>query len=368
MISLAVFAGLAAYAALLGWLIARLILRREARPGAPSAPRGMSIIIPFRNEAHRLGSLLASLAGQRYAGEWEVILVNDGSDDDFRNAITPFVNKFPVPLSVVDSAFDPAVRLTSKQQALESGVAFARHDWLLFTDADMAFEKDWLASWHAAAAPGCDLVFGHTKIANTPGGPFCAMQRFQLEFLFATAYAFHGAGIGGSCMGNNLLIKKSSYRRVGGQRGIGYSIVEDRDLYAAFRRRGMSVAPAEPFSARALTYPCDSFGRFYHQMLRWARGGFSPGSPLLWAGLLLTLQNAAFVVAVAGILSPAATVIAFVNFVLTMAFAALGFRKIGSRESAFFFPAYYLCMLAETAVIILSFFLTPKVVWKRRNV
>jgi len=48
MISLAVFAGLAVYAALLAWLIARLILHREARPGAPGAPRGMSVIIPSK--------------------------------------------------------------------------------------------------------------------------------------------------------------------------------------------------------------------------------------------------------------------------------------------------------------------------------
>jgi len=103
-------------------------------------------------------------------------------------------------------------------------------------------------------------------------------------------------------MGNNLLVKKSAYRRVGGQRGIGYSIVEDRDLYAAFSPPGHVGRARRAFSARALTYPCDSFGRSTTRCSGGRAAGFRPVPRFLWAGLLLTLQNAAFVVAVAGLL------------------------------------------------------------------
>ncbi|HMD69101.1 MAG TPA: glycosyltransferase, partial [Chitinivibrionales bacterium] len=363
MTALAVIAGCAAYTGLLVWLIARLAAHRAHRahralrappPESAGTLPGISVIIPFRNEAHHLGRLLASLASQRYAGAWEVILVNDGSSDDYRKSTEPFVGTFPAPLYILDSVYDPAVRLTSKQQALDAGTARSRHEWFLFTDADMRFSEDWLALWARNAACGGDMAFGHTAMVKETGGIFPFVQRFQLEFLFTTAYAFHVAGIGGSCMGNNLLVRKSAYNGIGGQAGVGYSIVEDRDLYAAFGRRRMQVFPAEPFSAQAFTYPCETMGRFYHQALRWARGGFTFRSPLLWCGLLFTFQNAAFVATLAGFVSGIAAMLAFFNFLLTIVYVHVGFRKASSGENALLFPVYFMVMLLETVVFLLS--------------
>jgi 1,2-diacylglycerol 3-beta-glucosyltransferase len=368
MISLAVIAGCAAYTALLVWLIARLVTHRTPQPAAAETPPGISVVVPFRNEARNLGQLLASLAAQRHTGAWEVILVNDGSADDYRKSIEPFVRSFPAPLFLVDSAYDPGIHLTSKQQALDAGAARGRHEWLLFTDADMRFSGDWLATWSRCAVRGGDLVFGHTAISGGAGGLLSFVQRFQLEFLLATAYAFHIAGIGGSCVGNNLLVRKSAYNAVGGQAGIGYSIVEDRDLYAAFRRRRMRAAPAEPFSAHAFTYPCETVGRFYLQALRWARGGLAPRSPLLWPGLLLAFQNAAFVAALTGSVAGAAAMLAFFNFLLTIAYVYIGFRKTGSHENALLFPVYFVFLLLETIVFLFSLPLTRRVAWKGRDV
>ncbi len=368
---LAVIAGCAAYTGLLVWLIARLAAHRALRAPPPDPAGtlpGISVIIPFRNEAHNLGRLLASLASQQYAGAWEVILVNDGSSDDYRKSMEPFVGAFPAPISVADSAYDARVRLSGKQQALDVGAARSHHEWLLFSDADMRFSEDWLASWAKNAARGGDMTFGRTALMEETSGVFSFVQRFQLEFLFATAYAFHIAGIGGSCMGNNLLVRKNAYNGIGGQAGLGYSMVEDRDLYAAFRRRRMQIVPAEPFSAQAFTSPCETAGRFYHQALRWARGGFTFRSPLLWPGLLLTFQNVAFVAGLAGFVSGAAAMLAFFNFLLTIAYVHVGFRKTCSSENALLFPVYFVFMLFETAVLALVIPFTRKVAWKGRAV
>ncbi len=364
---IAVCVVLAVYAAFVVWLVVAIVVYRDPLAHKTAPPEGISIVIPFRNEASRLGPLLSSLACQRHEGPWEVILVNDGSEDDFEPVLENWTGTFPAALSTVDSDFNPLVKLTSKQQALDKGVSCAQYEWLLFTDADMAFSQEWLRSWGHEARRGIDMVFGHTAISRSSGGPLAFVQRFQLEFLFAAAYAFHAAGIGGSCMGNNILIKKNAYNRVGGQAGIGYSIVEDRDLYAAFRRRKLSIAPQQPFSVTAKTYACDTPGRYYHQMLRWARGGFSLGSPLAWAGLLILLQNIAFAASLAGLLPVPCRILSYVNFLLTTAFVYAGFKKIRSQEHALFFPAYWAWMLVETAVFFLSFAITPRVTWKHRN-
>jgi cellulose synthase/poly-beta-1,6-N-acetylglucosamine synthase-like glycosyltransferase len=359
---------LAAYTALLAWIIFRCATYREFPLVNYSTNPGISVVIPFRNEAHNLGRLLASLAAQRYSGAWELLLVNDGSDDSFASVLAPFLTTFPVPLSIVQSVTNHHVKLTSKQHALDTGVAKAKYEWLVFTDADMEFSPDWLSSWAGNAGRNIDLVFGHTRIAGERGGLFRFVQRFQLEFLFSAAYAFHVSAIGGSCMGNNVLVKTTAYRAVGGQAGIGYSIVEDRDLYDSFLKRKMSVAPSSPFRAYAATYPCESLSDYYHQMLRWARGGFSPDSRLLWAGLLLTVQNVSFGALLAGLLPLPAAIIAFVNFALTWAFVDLAFRKSLSSENSLLFPAYWIWLLIETAVFLISFVVTPRVLWKRRKI
>jgi cellulose synthase/poly-beta-1,6-N-acetylglucosamine synthase-like glycosyltransferase len=356
---------LACYAIFVVWLLASTLRYRSVPSGGSAGPAGISIIIPFNNEAHNLQTLLDSLSHQEYSGPWEVLLVNDGSTDNFRETAGTFLNRFPARLRIVDSVFDKSVDLTSKQQALDKGVSEAGFEWCVFSDADMIFEKDWLAALAANAVPGRDLVFGHTTMAGK--GLFPALQRFQLEFLFAAAYSFHSAGLAGSCMGNNLLVRKEAYTRLGGQVKIGYSIVEDRDLYRTFKRLGYAVEPAHPFSAKAATLPCASISQFYHQMLRWARGGFSFTSMLLPAGLLLTAQNFAFLAALCGLLPLAAMSLSFVNFFLTMLYVHCAFRKTGSGESALFFSVYYALMLVETVAFLFSFLITPSIEWKRRK-
>jgi cellulose synthase/poly-beta-1,6-N-acetylglucosamine synthase-like glycosyltransferase len=328
---------------------------------------GLSVVIPFRNEAHRMQALLSSLAAQDYRGPWEVVLVNDESVDRFREAIAPHTWSFPVSLTVVDSVFTPSICLTSKQQALDKGVATAAHEWCVFTDADMVFEPNWLSLWADNATAERDLVFGHTEITRG-GGIFSAFQRFQLEFLFAAAYSFHAAGIDSSCMGNNLLVRKKAYEETGGMAAVGYSIVEDRDLYALFRRKRRNVAASHPFIPSSATFPCTTFHQFYHQMLRWARGGLSPHSALLWAAALFGAQNVLLLAAFFGLLSHANAIFSFVNFFLTMLYVHLAFKKTGSRESALFFPVFLCFMMAETAVFLASFVVTRKVAWKKRMV
>jgi cellulose synthase/poly-beta-1,6-N-acetylglucosamine synthase-like glycosyltransferase len=365
MISLIISLLLVFYGVFVIWLAANAARHKAAPAGGSAGLPGISIIIPFNNEAHNLATLLDSLSRQEYAGPWEVLLVNDGSTDSFREAAAPFLGRFPARFRIIDSVFDKCVNLTSKQQALDKGVREAGLEWCVFSDADMIFEKDWLAVFAANAVPGRDFIFGHTTM--TGKGPFNTLQRFQLEFLFAVAYSFHSAGIAGSCMGNNLLVRKQAYTGLGGQARIGYSIVEDRDLYSAFKRHGYSVAPAHPFSARAATLPCASLSQFYHQMIRWARGGFSFSSLLLPAGLLLTAQNFSLLAALCGLLPPVVEALSLANFFLTMIFVHVAFRKTGSGESAFFFPVFYVFMLAETIAFLFSFLITPRVEWKSRK-
>lgn len=349
------------------YLTACLILyRRKTIPDTKPDP--ISIVIPFCNEAENLPGLLQSLAEQTYQGSFEILLVNDQSTDDYNLPVTAFKENFPnTPLVLIDSVFDQAVNLTSKQQAIETGIKHASYDWIAFTDADMHLDNNWLTTLNAAKDFSTSLVYGHTIMKRNRRSLFEALQAFQLEFLFIAAYAFHTAKLRGSCMGNNMLVSKKMYQEIGGQSGIGYSIVEDRDLLAVALKKKYEVTPAIPFYPSAETIPCKTISRFFHQMLRWLKGGLSNSLNLVPVIAALGFQNAVFLLSILGILPVFLLWISSANFVLLMIFTFTGLKKIGSKENILLFPFYYGFMIVETAFMVLPvLIITPK--WKKRRI
>ena len=328
---------------------------------------GVSIVIPFRNEASNLKKLVTSLNGQRYNGPIEVILVNDGSTDNYKDAISDFSSIHP--LKVLDSAFVKEKRLSSKQQALELGIQTAAYDWIALTDADITLEPLWLSSLMDRATKGAALVFGHTVTQTGDRVTlFNWFQAFQLETLFSVAYAFNRGGLTGSCMGNNLLLSKKAFIAIGGYSAIGYSITEDCDLLRAIRKKGFGVAATDPFSPACVTAPCPRFRDHFAQLLRWAKGGFGKNTVLACAGLLLGLQNILFIVALIGIFNGPLALVVFCNLLLTWLFVTIAFKKIRSREHALHFWPFYLLFLIESFVLVIAMVFNRPVIWKGRRI
>ena len=177
--------------------------------------------------------------------------------------------------------------LTSKQQALDFGIDKARYEWIALTDADMKLLPQWLDSLMMSSDQNTDMVFGHTAIM-TDNRVFTHIQAFQLEFLFCAAHAFHKVGITGSCMGNNMLVSKQAYQKAGGQKAIGYNMVEDRALLNLFKQKKMNISCTEPFLPLALTYPCENWHLFFIRLKmgkRWICLAFS-----LFIGLLFLFK------------------------------------------------------------------------------
>ncbi len=344
------------------------VLKNTGSEIATSKVNGISIVIPFRNEEKNIPDLLSSLGKQDYIGPFEIILVNDGSTDDSLGKIHDHKHLLPCEPIVLDSTFDPGLKLTSKQQALETGFRRASHQWIALTDADIRLSSSWLSSLSINATPDTALLFGHTSILTEKINPFHLFQAFQLEFLFAAAFAMHQAKIPGSCMGNNLLVSKSAYMECGGQKAIGYNIVEDMALLNLFLRQKKPVSANQPFTPTAFTPPEDKLCGFLNQTKRWALGGFSSSPVLALAGLLFFLQNILFLSVPFMPIHPALSVAVCANFLLTWLFIATAFRKTGSCCRAIYFPFYYSFLLLESAVLLFSMLLKPGIEWKNRKI
>ncbi|OFW04150.1 MAG: hypothetical protein A3I61_09180 [Acidobacteria bacterium RIFCSPLOWO2_02_FULL_68_18] len=107
----------------------------------------LSVVIPAYNESRRLLDTLQRCTArlQHVAPSWEIIVVDDGSEDDTR-AIAGDV-----------AARDPRVRVIAaahggKGAAVRRGMLAARGRWRFFADADLSMDLEQLPQFLAADA------------------------------------------------------------------------------------------------------------------------------------------------------------------------------------------------------------------------
>ena len=98
-----------------------------------------SVVVAIRNAARVLPSLLESLAGQDMANAWEVIAVDNGSDDQSAAVLESFASR--VPLRRLQ-----AVARANPSYARNAGARAASGSRLLFVDADDAVAPEYVSA------------------------------------------------------------------------------------------------------------------------------------------------------------------------------------------------------------------------------
>lgn len=117
-----------------------------------------SIVIATYNRAADLRETLKSLAGLQPDGPWEVVVVDNNSTDDTRQAIADLAPAFPVELRYV---FE---REQGRSPALNAGIRAAAGEIIATTDDDVRVPVDWLTVAAAGLARlGCDYVGGRVS-------------------------------------------------------------------------------------------------------------------------------------------------------------------------------------------------------------
>lgn len=98
----------------------------------------LSIIIPARNEAENLQRLLPSLQAIIYPGQYEIIVVDDNSED--ATAVVAQIHH-----ARVLSLGSLTAGWYGKPNACHQGAQIAQGEWLLFTDADTVHHPEGVA-------------------------------------------------------------------------------------------------------------------------------------------------------------------------------------------------------------------------------
>ena len=261
----------------------------DVRPGGTKSgviPRMIeaSVIVPARDAAGTIADTLAALADQDFQGEYEVIVVDDGS----RDATVTVAERTPAVNVLRQERLGPG-------QARNAGARVARGRVLAFTDADCRPHPGWLREG-VEALRSADLVQGAVVPDGDPIWAFDHSIEVSRESgLYETA---------------NLFVTRELYDRVGGFEDwldvrFGKRLGEDVWFGWKARRAGARTT----FSRKPLVvhawirrggkrYVRDRAARFYYPAL--VAKVPELRRTLLVGRVFLTPQNAAFAAALAG--------------------------------------------------------------------
>jgi len=234
-----------------------------------------SIVIPFRNEAENLPKLLASISLLNYPKSmYEVILVDDDSDDDSVSIINNFFSTRPFDCAQGDIRIIKNERTTNspKKDAITSAIKDSKFSWNITTDADCVLPKYWLDTLDE---------FIQTNSSNcivapvTYSGDNSFFNRFQtLDFLSLQGATIGGFGINRPfmCNGANFAYRKSSFLNVNGFEG-NTNIASGDDIFLLeklLKLDAKKVHYLKSQKAIVTTKPSITFSSLIQQRLRWA--------------------------------------------------------------------------------------------------
>jgi glycosyltransferase involved in cell wall biosynthesis len=187
----------------------------------------ITVVVPVRNAMPWLEDQLRALVAQECAGEWEVLVVDNGSTDQSTTVARRWADR-PGPVRWMDASGIPG-----PGAARNAGVRAARGDLLAFCDADDVVQPGWISAL-ASALGDADVSAGVFDFWSLNGRPPSALRPASTRQL-----GFLPAGLGA-----NLAVRRHAFEEVGGF-AEELLIGEDIDLCWRLQLRGFrfEVAP-----------------------------------------------------------------------------------------------------------------------------
>lgn len=218
---------------------------------------GISIIIPFFNEAEHLPALINSLQKLNYSGH-EILFVNDGSTDKGEELIS-------------ENGIHKLLNNTQgigKKGALHTGILAAQHPYVITIDADCIVDPNILNAYAAQFATGAVMVLGLVCFEPQAG---MASYYAMLENSSLVAWALGNANDGKPNMANgaNLGFNKQKFIDANGYAGhMHISSGDDEFLLQSFVNLGAHIKVAK--NAVVHTTTINNWSTFLEQRCRWA--------------------------------------------------------------------------------------------------
>lgn len=351
----------------------------------------VSVVVPARNEEKNISDCISSISQSNYSKElFEIIAIDDRSTDRTGELLDALSNKVKnlkvihiteedsqihsqqLTLSILNkeelekkiSFYNSGIKqLKGKPAALQVGIENASGEIILMTDADCTVPPNWIRTIVSQyLKPEVGFVASFTNVVGER--IFDKLQ--AIEWIYMHTMAMGGVGLSQplGCYGNNISVRRKSFEKVGGYKGIKFSITEDLALQHSIFNSGDKIHYLISPEAIVDTKPCPTFREYLLQHHRWSRGGLALG----WRAAIFVLSSFAIW---AGLFY-----FFFINFNLPILLAILSTRFAG--DLLLLFPSmvildktrYFKYYPLAVALFLLMEFLAPlmvlypKVQWK----
>jgi cellulose synthase/poly-beta-1,6-N-acetylglucosamine synthase-like glycosyltransferase len=349
-----------------------VIGRRElaALVGVEPQPlaRALTVVVPARNEAGRIGATLDGLLADD-SEQLRVVVYDDRSDDDTR-AIVRARAADDARLTLIEGDGEPPADTFGKPHALARATAATDGDPLLFVDADVSLRPGALGGLLAAFdEAGADALSGLPRLVLRTVAEQVIVP--VLTSLFGALYrprAVHDDARADAAFlnGQLILISRAALADVGGWQAVSDTVLEDVALAGRLKRAGKRLRLAD-VRAVASTRMYESLSAMFE--------GFGKNAIALYRGRarLLGFALAALVVAwlpwaallAAVLVGPPALVVTAGSALAVVLAAQLSMRR------ALAVPAWPI-LVGPLAYLVVSALLTRaalsrRVTWKGRE-
>lgn len=252
------------------FLIASLLLdKRPPRARSAIAP-GITVLVACYNEADAIVDTIRSLAGQRYSGEVEILVMDDGSTDNTVILARDAIAALP-PQRAAMFRLIAAEHNAGKAAVMNQGLALARFALVATVDGDSWLAPNGLqriSERYLSDPPDTRAVAGTILVRNSRKNWMTRAQEWDYFHGIAAVKRmqsmYHGTLV---AQGAFSIYDTALLRRLGGWPDC---VGEDIVLSWAILKAGYRIGHCE--DALMFTNVPETFSQFAQQRKRWSRG------------------------------------------------------------------------------------------------
>ena len=197
-------------------LIFNIGLVRIKKTSKDYSDKGVTVVIPARNEEDNINECLSCLVNQNYDfTKLEILVIDDRSEDRTGEIIDSFSENYDFIKKIRISNLEADV--SPKKNAVNAAVKNSKYDVILLTDADCRPPVNWVRAMISFYENKTGVVLGYSPVIymgkNKILKKFLYMDSLSLAVISAGS---NNAGLPVTCTGRNFSYKKEVFEEVGG--------------------------------------------------------------------------------------------------------------------------------------------------------